>query len=187
MSVTTVNARRGRFLNAVTEAMCRLDGFDEQWRTFSCPKPEMTAAAFARNRRSCGRTRMPGNELKELREMMAAVGAKPLVLKALADVEADELCLASEKRVLAARTGRKLDLPESATAFRYLLEQKLQSMAKESHELTALLRLLVSDFHVYLVRLCDGGHLLPRARAVLPGAGWHCSSTLAMCQACHNC
>ena len=34
-----------------------------------------------------------------------------------------------------------------------------------------LLRQLVPDFYVYLVRLCDGGHLLPRAKLTLNLAG----------------
>jgi site-specific DNA recombinase len=33
------------------------------------------------------------------------------------------------------------------------------------------MRALVPQFHVYLVRLCDGGHLLPRARVELALSG----------------
>jgi hypothetical protein len=48
-----------------------------------------------------------------------------------------------------------------------MLEEKFRSLAHGSPEFGDLLRLVVPRFHVYLVRLCDGGHLLPRVRVTL--------------------
>jgi hypothetical protein len=41
----------------------------------------------------------------------------------------------------------------------------------DSPEFGELMRALVPQFHVYLVRLCDGGHLFPRARVELALSG----------------
>lgn len=43
----------------------------------------------------------------------------------------------------------------------------LSNLAIESPECSDILRKLVSRFHVHLVRACDGGHLLPRAKVQL--------------------
>jgi hypothetical protein len=40
-------------------------------------------------------------------------------------------------------------------------------MARDSYDVADALRNLVVDFHIFLVRLVDGGHPLPRARVVL--------------------
>lgn len=48
-----------------------------------------------------------------------------------------------------------------------MFEEKFQGLAHESPEFGNSLRLVVPQFHVYLVRLCDGGLLLPRARVTL--------------------
>ena len=52
-----------------------------------------------------------------------------------------------------------------------LLEKQFQCLAVDSPEFGDLMRQLVPDIHVYLVRLCDGGHLLPRAKVKLTLAG----------------
>ena len=50
---------------------------------------------------------------------------------------------------------------------RRLLEEKFRQLAVTSSEFGDLMRQLVPEFTVYLVRLCDGGYLLPRARGKL--------------------
>jgi site-specific DNA recombinase len=50
---------------------------------------------------------------------------------------------------------------------RELFLEEFGRLAVSSHEFGQLLRLLVPELHVYLVRLCDGGHLLPPARVRL--------------------
>ena len=48
-----------------------------------------------------------------------------------------------------------------------MLEAEFRRLAVDSPEFGDLMRKLVPEFHVYLVRLLDGGHLLPRARVKL--------------------
>jgi hypothetical protein len=62
-------------------------------------------------------------------------------------------------------------LPPSIAELRRGLESELQQLATTSMEFGSLLRLLVPEFQIFLVRLCDGGHLLPRARVKIHLAG----------------
>jgi hypothetical protein len=48
-----------------------------------------------------------------------------------------------------------------------MIEEGVDSFAVDSFEFGDLMRLLVPDVSVHLVRLCDGGHPLPRARVRL--------------------
>jgi hypothetical protein len=58
-------------------------------------------------------------------------------------------------------------VPESVAELRQLLESKFKQLATDAPEFGDLVRPLVPEFWVYLVRLCDGGHLLPRAKVRL--------------------
>jgi len=62
-------------------------------------------------------------------------------------------------------------LPKSAAQLRQLLEEQFRSLATDSPEFGALMRQLVPEFHIYLARLCDGGHPLARAKVRLDLAG----------------
>jgi site-specific DNA recombinase len=55
--------------------------------------------------------------------------------------------------------------------FRSLIEQQLQALAIESPDFNDAMKLLFPNFHVFFVRLIDGGHLFPRARLELNLAG----------------
>jgi hypothetical protein len=102
---------------------------------------------------------------------VAAYGPKPMFEQKLAELEATELDLAKGRRELEGLKARTLSLPESVGQLRQMLVEQFQKLAAASPELGALLRQLVPEFYVYLVRLCDGGHLLPRARVRLALAG----------------
>jgi hypothetical protein len=69
-------------------------------------------------------------------------------------------------------------LPKSIAELRAVFEKKAEGLATTSPEFGDLMRLLVPEFHVYMVRLVDGGHLLPRARVKVDLAG--CVSDLAL-------
>jgi site-specific DNA recombinase len=69
------------------------------------------------------------------------------------------------------RRQRDLHLPASPTALRSLLEEEFRRLAVESPAFAKLMRELVPEIYVYAARLCDGGHLLPRAKVKLNLAG----------------
>lgn len=158
---------RERVLRAFTDVLYGLQGFDDQFRDLVC-QARQGPNTFAERQATLRREEAALEPRRQnVQEMMAAVGAKPMVLAALAEIEAEESRLAVERRALAALAGRRLDVPESAAALRSLLEEKFLSLATSSSEFNRLLRRLVPRFDVHLVRLCDGGHLLPRAEVTL--------------------
>jgi site-specific DNA recombinase len=85
----------------------------------------------------------------------------------LDEIKAEEIRIAAATLALERRVDRTLVLPDSITDLRAMFEASQQRLASDSPEFGELMRNLVPDFHVFLVRLCDGGHLLPRARARL--------------------
>lgn len=89
----------------------------------------------------------------------------------LAELEATERALARERCELERRSNRTLQLPESVAQLRQMLEEKFRELAADLPEFGGLMRQLVPEFYVYVVRLCDGGHLLPRAKVELALAG----------------
>jgi hypothetical protein len=89
----------------------------------------------------------------------------------LVELEGIDRELAREKSKLAAWQNRTLQLPASVSELRALLEEKSQTLAQDSQDFGNLMRQLVPEFHVYLVRLCDGGYLRPRAQVKLALGG----------------
>ncbi len=105
-------------------------------------------------------------KLEERHNLLAAIaayGPRSDVKEKLAELDAKELALAKERTVLDRLQARRLVLPESPVVLREHFEQQFQRLAIDSPEFGDLLRLLVPQFHVYLVRMCDGGNLFPRA------------------------
>ena len=62
-------------------------------------------------------------------------------------------------------------MPDSAAGLRQQLEDEFLRLAIDSPEFGDLMRQVVPEFYVYLVRLVDGGHPLPRAKVKLTLAG----------------
>jgi hypothetical protein len=160
-----------RTVAALTDQLYRLAGFDAQFR-------EMVDEAHRADDRDAGRpaeiarradalARQKRNLLDAVRE----VGPSPTLRGELAAVEADEAARARDRRELDARRSRPLALPGTVAELRALFEAAFADLAIDSYEFADLLRSVVTEFHVGLVRLCDGGHLLPRARVALDLSG----------------
>ena len=114
------------------------------------------------------------------RNIVAAItkfGAESMFEATMKEIAAEERKLKLEFRNLERLGEERLDVPESLTVLRTMLEQEFVGAAQDSPEFGEILRKLCPDFFVYLVRLCDGGYCLPRARArlaldgVIPDAG----------------
>jgi hypothetical protein len=90
-----------------------------------------------------------------------------MIEQKLAETEAAEQSLARERRTLEALRTRALRLPESLVELRAMFEAKFMELTITSPEFGGLMRLVVPEFRVYLVRACDGGHPVPRARVRL--------------------
>jgi hypothetical protein len=154
-----------KVVEVITTELYRLDGFDDQFRTLVWQAGRDGFLDPAQRWDRLARSEVTLAQQKE--HFLAAIadyGPKPMFQEKLSEIEATERTLAKERRELEGLRTRALKLPESVAQLRQMLEEKFQQLATDSPDFGELLRQLVPEFHVYLVRLCDGGHLLPRAR-----------------------
>ncbi|ADB18370.1 hypothetical protein Psta_3715 [Pirellula staleyi DSM 6068] len=76
------------------------------------------------------------------------------------------------------RKRTPLKLPASSTGLRKHLHHELEHITNDSWKLADIMRQLAPQIQVYLVRLCDGGYLYPRAKAKLDLLGSFADSAL---------
>ena len=157
-----------KLLAAIMTRLDRLEGFDPQIRV------------LVKNAQSHGPDGIDQRWEKLLRDeqllardrenFLAAIaefGPKPMFHGKFAEIEDREKCLLGERFYLENSSSRTLEVPESADELRSLLRSKFRPLAIDSFELGELFREIVPDIYVYLVRLCDGGYLQPRAKVRL--------------------
>lgn len=156
---------RQKVIDAITSRLYQLDEFEDR---FADMIRSATKDASGGVSHRWGELLREEEKLKREREnvkaTLKAVGAHSIVQEALAELDAHEKRFALERRQLERCQARRLELPTSIASLREMLAQEFAREAAESAEFGGMLRKLVPEFHVYLVRLCDGGHLFPRAK-----------------------
>lgn len=168
-----------KVMDALRQALYELDGFDAQFRHEVEQAHQRGAGISEGDWRKLER-----GEEKQMRDRqnivdaIAEYGPSPEFKTKLNELDQVQQHLAVERRRLEDLTKRELQLPQSIAELRAVFERKSDGLAIESHEFGDLMRLLVPEFHIFLVRLVDGGHLMPRARAKLNLAG--CVSDLLL-------
>lgn len=157
-------ARQG-VIDAITSKLYQLDGFENQFAEMIRSAAKDVSGGLSQR---WGELLRAEEKLKREREKvkaaLKALGAHSTIQESLAELDACEKGLALERRQLERHQARPLDLPTSIASLREVLAHEFERQAAESAEFGDLLRKLVPEFHVYLVRLCDGGHLFPRAK-----------------------
>ncbi len=118
---------------------------------------EVEAQALARTKRN-------------VQAAIAEYGPSQLIREKLVEIEKSEAAL-SYKRSLFSQPDREPALPKSTTELRTAMEAEFQRLAVSSYDFADLMRTLVPNFSVHLVRLCDSRRLLPRAKVRLNLAG----------------
>jgi hypothetical protein len=157
---------------ALREELEHLEGFDGQFRGLVEEAGRRGGADGDRRRAELDRARAAlAAGRTNLCDAITAYGPRPMFEEKVAALDAEEKRLERERRELERLRGRAPVLPGSVAELRREFEEQARDLAADSPEFGALLRRLVPEFYVYLVRLCDGGHLLPRARATLSLAG----------------
>ncbi len=154
-----------KLVQAVTEILFELDGFDDQFRAMVDQAKTGGANGFAARRR---KLESDESELRRERnnvmQLIRSVESSSVLAEMLKDIEHRERLLAGERRHLETAQGRTLNVPNSTDELRLLLLQEFERSAIDSLEFGDLIRLIVAEMHVYLVRLCDGGQLESRAK-----------------------
>ena len=150
-----------KIMETITASLYGLDGIDQQLSAL-IQQAFDTAAGDANDWRQIQIAEAALKRKKQnLVDAIAEHGHQMFASK-LADIETSKRDLAERRRKLEALQNRRLQMPDSAAVLRQQLEAQLGILAVDSFEAGQLLRQLVPEFHVYLVRLCDGGHPLPR-------------------------
>ena len=160
-----------RVLGAITAELSQLDGFDVQFA-------ELVHKALAdreHDLRHWQDLQAAEARLKQDNAQLSAAilesGSHQLLNQMLTDLENRGRELARSRQVLENQTRQRPHLPEKGAELRVQFEEVSRDLAQHSFEFGDLLRSLVPEFHVYLVRLIDGGHLLPRAKIKLSLGG----------------
>ncbi|MDB5334657.1 MAG: hypothetical protein JWN70_276 [Planctomycetaceae bacterium] len=111
---------------------------------------------------------------RERKNVMAAIakyGPQDMFDERIAEVGRRTTILKGARYRLEASAQHQLELPQSPQALRTVMEDAFRGLLTTSTEFGLLMRELVPEFHVYLVRLCDGGHPAPRIQARLDLTG----------------
>jgi len=107
------------------------------------------------------------SEERNIADAIARFGAEPSFDAKLKEIRERRAAIMLRRRQYEATINRVLNLPASAAELRTKANEAVASAAIESYEFGDVLRQFVPEIHVYLVRACDGGHLLPRAKVRL--------------------
>jgi site-specific DNA recombinase len=155
-----------KIVAVITDELCTLDGFKDQFSQLVLAARNGQANDSAERRRQLAAEE---HSLQETRENLTAAigqfGPRPMFAEKIAELDRREKHLAWERQRLESVRAEAIELPDSITDLRELLEDQFRGLALGSPEFGDLMRQLVPEFVVYLVRLCDGGH--PEARAKL--------------------
>lgn len=152
----------------ITRKLFDIDGVDDQFRELvrqatSGGKEGLTARWKNLERDEVNLIR----KKEKVKEALLAFGVSTTIAEMLAEIDKLEKLQAAERRFLESARERSLDIPMSPCELRQSLTAEFEKLAVNSLEFGELVRQLVPDMHIYLVRLCDGGHLLPRAKCRL--------------------
>lgn len=161
-----------RVRTAITDVLYQLDGFDDQFRQIvDTAHHDLTKTSDAPLKQVEIEEDQLAREKANLLASIKMFGPKQMILDEVEAIEGRERDLARRRYLLEKSAKQPLSLPQSVAELRAGLEAQFQPLNIESFEFGDLLRQIVPEFHVYLVRLIDGGHLLPRARMKLAFKG----------------
>jgi site-specific DNA recombinase len=152
----------------IEQMLFELESSEQQFRDLVCAAGQDASGELGRRWEQLEKNEAAQARAKSnLQESLATFGPIPMVKEKMTEFQNRERELARERCELERIKKRSLDLPQSVAELRALLEKQFDNLAANSYEFADLLRKLVPEFHVYLVRLCDGGHTLPRARVTI--------------------
>ena len=162
----------GRIVDAVTAALARLEDFDDQFRQLVQDSVDEESPSLDELRRQLERDERSHERAREkVKAALLQWGPTSVVTDMNADLEREEVELSVRRAKLTATTGSRRELPGSVAELRQLFDEKFRELAVDSWEFGQLLRKIVPSIHTYNVRLCDGGHPLPRALVQLDLSG----------------
>ncbi len=151
-------------MQIVTAELYTLDAFDDQYRELveRAGKNDPSVLASRWERLQAEERKLAQMHANVI-DAIAQYGKEQFQAK-MDEIQAGQMRLRLKRRELERIGKERIEVPESTSMLRELLEQEFVGAAMDSPEFGSLMRKLCPDIAVHLVRLCDGGHLLPRAR-----------------------
>lgn len=157
-----------RLTDVISRESHGLDGFADQYREIVAAAVRSDPADIVRRREKLAADQaMIARQQSNMKEAVAEYGLQPWIRDKMNELKVAEAKANAEHRELERAAGGMLVLPPTTDELRGLFEQTFAELAHDSFEFGSLLQKIVVDFRVYLVRLCDGGGFLPRAKAKL--------------------
>jgi len=149
----------------VQQRLYALDSFDEQFKMLvSGALAEVSGTWDERQQELQRRDRELARAKQNILDAIKEFGSRALIIEQLDELEAQERQLHNERSRLDRSRSSQLQLPASVNEMHFLFEEQFQSLAVVSPEFWDLFRAIIPDIYVYLVRSCDGGHPVPRAK-----------------------
>lgn len=106
-------------------------------------------------------------EQANLVEAICQTGSHPLLTQQLAELDERKSTLERRRRELDRRTRSQVQPPPSAEELGREFTKATKDLANDSCDFADIMRSIVTDFHVYLVRLVDRDNFIPRAKVTL--------------------
>jgi hypothetical protein len=159
-------------VDAVQHELFQLEGFDAQFAELVREAGREVSGDLSQRYRELHSKETDLSRAKE--NLVAAIrqfGPRTMLNEQLDEIEKEEQNLARQRHLLELSGSQQLQLPETIGELRALFEEQFQRLTTESSEFADLFSLVVPNIFVYLVRMCDGGHPVPRAKVTLNLAG----------------
>jgi hypothetical protein len=157
---------------SLTEAYTSLDGFDEQLRGLVKDAARREQVDLPARWADLERDEATlAKEEVNLQAGLAEWGPDPLIKEALAKVRTRRMELRTRRFDLERHRESAPALPGSAAELRQLFVEKFRDLTASDIGFATLLRRLIPEFTMTLVRMVDNGRLYPRANLVFDLSG----------------
>ena len=159
-----------RLTSAIFDRLNALQGLDHQFRALVADANKSRSVNSELSKLQRDEAALE-RERKNVMDAIVKYGPQNMFDERIADVSRRAAILRGTRYRLESSAHRHLQLPESSQGLQTVMEDAFRGLLTTSTEFGLLMRELVPEFHVYLVRLCDGGHPAPRIQARLDLSG----------------
>ena len=159
-----------KMMSALLDQLTQLDGFEDQFREI-VTNVEANSSIERELKALRNREANLEQKRKNFKDAIEKYGPQDMFDEQIEAIVKEDTLLRAQRFRLESSGQRSLKLPSSTTELRELMQTSVLDLSRSSDEFNRILRQIVPEFHIYLVRLCDGGHLLPRAQVCLDLSG----------------
>lgn len=156
-----------RVLEAIINELAQLEGFNDQFAEIV----RQAQAEWEHDRSGWQDLQAAETKLQQdrdrLKHSILQTGPHEFLHEMLVELESRERELARRREMLDKHMQQRPQIPSTVAELRSQFEEVARDLVSHSFEFGDLLRSMVTEFHVYYVRLIDGQQLFPRAKVTL--------------------